>query len=92
MTKAEIIEYVANEVPGVLTRSTAEKAVNAMLTAIKVGLRADGRVELRGLGVLTVKDTKATTRLNPQTGVKFDVPAGKRVAWKVSRALKEAVQ
>lgn len=89
MTKAEIIKDVAVSVG--ITQVLAEEIVNATLKAIKVGLKADGRVELRGLGVLTVKDTKATTRRNPYTGEPVDVPAGKRVAFKASIALKEAV-
>lgn len=50
-----------------------------------------GRAQLRGLGVLTVVDTAARVGRNPATGEPIDIPAGKKVKFKASAALKAAI-
>jgi len=49
------------------------------------------RVRLDGLGTLEVRNRKARMGRNPQTGEPLKIPASKKVAFRVSSALKEKV-
>lgn len=74
-----------------LPRKQAEGAVNAMLEAVAEALRAGKSVGLPGLGTLTVKTTAARTGVKPGTSERLQIPAGKKVAFKVATTLKGAL-
>lgn len=59
--------------------------------AVIDGIAKDGRFAVHGLGTFTVVDTEARIGRNPQTGEPIDIPAGKRIKFKASVALKAAI-
>lgn len=47
---------------------------------------------VKGFGVLSVRERKATAARNPQTGEKINVPAKKVVKFTPAKHLKDAVE
>ena len=74
-----------------LTKKDAEKAVNAVFETVKNALSEGDRIQLIGFGTFEVKDRKARKGRNPQSGKEIDIPASKTAAFKVSSALKVAL-
>lgn len=89
MTKTELVFELANQTK--LTKQDAEKAIDAMVSAIEQGLQKDGVVKVSGLGTFKVSARAARTGRNPQTGKEIEIPAQKSVKFSVSKILKEAV-
>ena len=73
MIKSELIERIAEQNPHLYQRD-AETIVNAILDTITSALARGDRVELRGLGVFTVKRRDARTGRNPRNGEQVAVP------------------
>ena len=89
VTKAELVDYVAGKVG--LSKTQAEDAVNAIVDGIKEGLQKDGDVRLVGFGTFNVRERKARTGRNPQTGETIMIAASKTVGFKAGKALKSAM-
>lgn len=75
-----------------LTKKDAEAAINAVFAGIADGLVTDGKVLISGFGIFEVKETKARKGVNPATQEKIDIPASRRVTFRVSSTLKNAVK
>ena len=73
------------------TGVAANRAAGDLVSAIVRQLKKEGRFTLPGFGTFTVRKTKARTGLNPRTGEKVKVKAGKTVRFKASPTLKKAV-
>ncbi|MEW6747626.1 MAG: HU family DNA-binding protein [Planctomycetota bacterium] len=89
MNKAELIQEVGNS--SGLNPAAAERAVNAVLESIQVGLQRDSLVQLVGFGTFQVKSRAARTGRNPSTGEPLQIPATKTVIFRPGKALKESL-
>ena len=89
MNKTELINAVAEKAG--LSKKAAEAAVNATLSAISEGLKADEKVQLVGFGSFEVKHRAERTGLNPRTGAAVEIPASTVPTFKAGKALKDAV-
>jgi DNA-binding protein HU-beta len=69
--------------------------VNAMLMGmvedIATHLRKGRRIRLNGLGIIQVRKRKARMGRNPATGEAIKIKASKKVAFRASKELKEAI-
>jgi DNA-binding protein HU-beta len=74
-----------------LSHVAATQAARDVMPAIVQELKKAGRFTLPGFGTFTVRKTKAQMALNPRTGEKIKVKAGKTVKLKASPTLKHAV-
>lgn len=90
MNKAELVAAVAEKAD--MSKKDAEKAVNAVFSAIEGALVKNDKVQLVGFGTFEVKDRAERTGLNPQTKEKITIPASKVPGFKAGKALKDAVQ
>ena len=91
MTKAEMIAEVAEQVG--ITKADAGRALAAFINLIADTLFDNGRIDITGLGVLTVKTLAEVTRPNPQNrAVMITTPARNTVKFSPCPALKAAVQ
>ena len=89
-TKAEMIGAVAKHVG--ITKADAERAVEMVVNLIAGVLVATGRIDITGLGVLTVKTLAASSRPNIQDRTKMvHTPARQTVKFRPSPKLKAAV-
>ena len=105
-TKAKAVKAVkAVKVETVSTRNLAsqiaeahelsQKAANAILedliANITKHLKKGARIRLNGLGILVVRKRAARMGRNPATGEAIKIKASKKVAFRASKELKEAI-
>lgn len=89
MNKKQLIEAVAGKMTK--SKSEAERAINAVLGAIKIGLEKDKEVQLIGFGSFAVRQRKARQGRNPKTGEPIKIKARNAIVFKSGKALKESV-
>jgi len=89
MTKSELISKTAEKAG--ITKTAAERAVNAAIEAVVEALSKGERVAIPGLGVFNVKQRKARKGRNPRTGKEITIPARKVVAFTAAKSLKEGL-
>jgi len=90
LNKAELVAAVAEKAE--MSKKDAEKAVNAVFSAIEDALVKNDKVQLVGFGTFEVKNRAERTGLNPQTKEKITIPASKVPGFKAGKALRDAVQ
>jgi DNA-binding protein HU-beta len=83
--KQDIIQRVADRLG--VTKVKAAEVVNAFFEAMKESLKEGERIELRGFGVLIVKNRKTGIGRNPKTGEEVEIPLGKTVRFKPGKNL-----
>ena len=89
MTKAFISSVLRESCE--LTQAGSRVAANDLIAAIVEQLKRDGKFVLPGFGKFVVAKTKAHIGMNPRTGEKIKVKAGKTVRFKVSPVLRGTV-
>ncbi|MBT9259421.1 MAG: HU family DNA-binding protein [Clostridiales bacterium] len=89
MNKQELVRAVAEKAG--LTHKDSEKAINALVESIQEALRKGEKVSLVGFGTFEVRERKARTGRNPQTGATIHIPASKVPAFRAGKGLKEAL-
>jgi DNA-binding protein HU-beta len=90
MTKAEIIENMANDAG--LTKAEAQTCLESFLAGVTQALKKkDGKVTLVGFGTFQKSRRKARKGRNPQTGEEIKIKAGNVVKFKASPKLKAAI-
>ena len=90
MNKSELIAKIAEK--SELSKKDAEKALNAFVDSVTDALVAGDKVVLVGFGSFETKKRAARKGKNPQTGAEIDIPATTVPAFKVGKALKDAVK
>lgn len=89
MNKSHLVAFVAQELR--TSRLQASRLVDTVLEGIREGLQHDQSVTLSGFGTFEVKARKARQGRNPQTGEPIEIAAGRRVGFRVGKALKDSV-
>ena len=90
MTKAEFIDSVASKAG--LSKKDAGAAVDAVLDTISGTLAGGGDVSFTGFGKFHVQSRAARTGVNPRTGEKVNIPAGKVPKFTPGSSLKASVK
>ena len=91
MTKAELIDKIAG-IEGVPSKKLAGEAVNGVFAAVKDCLLNGDSFAYQGFGTFKVQPYAARTGVNPRTGEKVQIPAGKRPKFTASKVLKDAIK
>jgi len=89
MNKVALIEAVQKTLGS--NKAEAERAVNAVIDGIKLGVKKSKTVQLIGFGTFKVASRKARIGVNPKTGEKIKIKASKTVKFVAGKALKELV-
>jgi DNA-binding protein HU-beta len=89
VNKSELIEKVAGEAG--LSKSEAEKAVNAFINVVEQAVAADDKVTLPGFGNWSRTQRAARTGRNPRTGEPVQIAASKAVKFSVGADFKKKV-
>ena len=89
MNKSQLVAHVAQELR--TSRLGAARLVDAVLGGILKGLREEQSVTIAGFGTFEVKDRKARLGRNPHTGEPIQIEAGRRVGFRMGKALRESV-
>ena len=74
-----------------LSKKAAEAILTDMVDRIAKHLKKGERVRIVGLGILQVRKRAARMGRNPATGEPIQIKASKKVAFRASKELKEAV-
>ena len=74
------------------TKKAAKETIQIVLDTLTESLVEGKEVRLSGVGIFSVQDTAERNGVNPSTGEKIVIPASKRVAFKTSKTLKDAVR
>lgn len=85
MTKADVVELIAEKTG--FTAKDVKIIVEQFLDEVKICLQNDKHLEIRGFGTFKVKKHKARKARNPKTNKEVQVPAKKKIFFKVSREL-----
>lgn len=88
MTKAELINHVADKVKDVSKKDIAE-VYDHIFEAIAKSLEVEKRFQASGFGTFEVRERKAREGRNPRTGDPVKIEASKTVGFKASPSLKE---
>jgi DNA-binding protein HU-beta len=89
MNKADLVEHVAQAAE--ISKSAAERAIDAMVAAIKASLRKGVTVTLVGFGTFYAGKRAARTGRNPRTGAALRIPAARLPKFRAGKALKDAI-
>jgi len=87
LNKTELIEHVAKQAD--LSRLSATRAVEAVLSGIAEGLDRDGDVVVAGFGTFSVSHRSAGVGRNPKTGEEVSIKAARLPRFKPGKTLKE---
>ncbi len=89
MTKTDLASAVAERTG--MTQKDAGAVVDAVIAGIKGALAKGEKVSLIGFGNFSVRERKARTGINPQTGKKMKIKAKKVPGFSAGKGLKDAV-
>lgn len=84
--KAELVDLMAQKAS--LSKKNADEIFNATLEVIVDTLKGGGKIGLPGFGTLEVRETQARAGVRPGTSERIEIPAGKKLAFKVASDLK----
>jgi DNA-binding protein HU-beta len=88
MNKAELVDLVQKQLGAPTSKAAAERAVDAVLSAVKRGLRRDKEVQLVGFGSFALAVRPARRGFNPHTRQPMKIPAVKTVRFKAGTELR----
>ena len=89
MNKADLIEQIAQAAE--ISKSAAERAVDALIVAVKTSLKKDEMVTLVGFGTFYAGRRAARTGRNPRTGAEVKIAAARMPKFRAGKALKDAI-
>jgi integration host factor subunit alpha len=90
MTKADIVEYIYEQVEGLIKKEAAEY-VETLFDLVKTELQHGNNVKISGFGSFIVRDKKERMGRNPQTGEPMVISARRVVSFKPSQLLNKEV-
>ena len=89
MNKADLIDQIAQAAE--ISKSAAERSVDALFNAVKSSLRKGEEVTLVGFGTFYAGKRQARTGRNPRTGEALDIKAARLPKFRAGKALKDAI-
>ena len=89
MTKAELIEAVANEVDQ--PRKTVAEIIDAAFDQIARSIRKEKRFWVPGFGTFSVRRRKAREGFNPRSKTPMTIPAARSVGFRAAPQLKKGL-
>lgn len=91
MTKAELIEAVAKQSNGALTKKAAGEVVESLFDTIAKAVKKEGRFAYPGFGTLSIRNRKARKGRHPQTGEVIKIKAARTVGFRPAKELRETL-
>ncbi len=91
MTKADLVEQVAEAIGPGITKKDCSLVVDGFLSAVKRALANGENIEIRGFGTFKIRRRKTRMARNPRTGDPVRVPARTIPVFKPSKHLRNRV-
>jgi DNA-binding protein HU-beta len=89
VNKADVIEHIAQQAE--ISKLAAERAIDALVGAVKSSLRKGQPVTLVGFGTFYPGARAARTGRNPRTGEQLSIAAARVPRFRAGKALKDAI-
>src|SRR5690348_6524441 len=89
MKKSDLVDSIAAKIG--VPKAQVQQMVDDVFDLIADGLTRGEKIDLRGFGTFSVKDSAARTGRNPQTGEPINIPARRVPGFKPGKELKEKV-
>lgn len=89
MNKTELVDAIASSAE--ITKTQANKALDAFLEAVTDTLKKGDKVVLIGFGTFETRKRSARKGRNPQTKKEITIPASTAPVFKAGKKLKDAV-
>ncbi|MEI6071454.1 MAG: HU family DNA-binding protein [Verrucomicrobiae bacterium] len=89
MNKVELVTAVQKTLGS--SKADAERALNAVISGIKLGIKKTKNVQLIGFGTFKVSNRKARKGVNPKTGQPIKIKASKGVKFSAGKAFKSSL-
>jgi DNA-binding protein HU-beta len=89
MTKAELIEAVANEIG--LPKKTVGDVIDEAFDQIARSIKKEKRFWVPGFGTFSVRRRKAREGFNPRTKSPMTIPAARSVGFRAAPELKQGL-
>ena len=86
IVKSKLIKKLANNYPNFFKRDLT-KLTNIFFDEVKIALRHNKRVELRGFAIWSTKIQKERNARNPKTGEILQIPEKKYLHFKMTKEL-----
>ena len=90
MNKQELVSAMAEKAEH--KKGQAEAALNAFIDTVSETLKNGEKIQLIGFGSFEVRERSERKGKNPQTGEEITIAAAKVPAFKVGKALKDAIK
>jgi DNA-binding protein HU-beta len=74
-----------------LSKKQANELLDTFFKFVVADLKKGNRIRISGFGILQVRKRAARMGRNPATGETISIPAKKKIAFRASKELKEAV-
>lgn len=91
MTKADLVDQVAEAIGPGVTKKDCALVVDGLLNAVKQALARGEHIELRGFGTFKVRRRNSRMARNPRTGESVRVPSRHVPVFKASKTLRSQV-
>lgn len=93
MKKSELIKEISSKYPTnqYLTKKNIKAGIDAILKKIEYTLFLGDRVELRGFGTFSTKETLPKQARNPKTGEIVNVGLKDKIAFRTGKTLKKEI-
>ncbi len=89
-TKRDLARMVVEDIG--VTQMVAYEAASCLFDAMRRALIDGSRIEIRGFGVLEVKNTRAKEARNPRTNTKVFIPARRKVWFKPGKDIRNELK
>jgi DNA-binding protein HU-beta len=88
---ADKVTVTLNQLAATLAERAGRELLDNLVSLITKHLKKGERIRIAGLGILQVRKRAARMGRNPATGVAIKIKASKKVAFRASKELKEAI-
>ncbi len=86
VSKSDLLKQLGKSYPNILKKDLS-KIFDIFLEEVKLALKNDERVELRGWGIFYQKNQKSRTSRNPKTSEKVITDEKKKILFKMSQEM-----
>jgi|UniRef100_A0A7C4EKQ9 integration host factor subunit beta len=90
MKKSELVERISQKTD-ILTKKQIETIIDIIFDSMKETLSKGEKIEIRGFANFRIKQRKERIARNPKTGEQIKVPSQRAISFKMSKALREAL-
>ncbi|MEW5849899.1 MAG: HU family DNA-binding protein [Myxococcota bacterium] len=91
MTKMELIEAVMKNQDGNLTKKAATELVDAVFDVVAKTVKKEKKFTYPGFGTFSLRERKARTGRNPQTGATIQIKKSKTIGFRPAKSLKDTL-